>query len=85
MNATLRWTLPPDLLILNYDDEAVTEAPLQPEDVTIGSVHPNIVYMLIRPMLRFRILRVGRIFLTDLDQTKHICLRNHNLCTENKF
>ena len=47
MNATLRWTLPPDLLILNYDDEAVTEAPLQPEDVTIGSVHTNIVYLLI--------------------------------------
>ena len=40
MNATLRWTLPPDLLILNYDDEATTEDTFMLEDVTIGNYVP---------------------------------------------
>jgi hypothetical protein len=37
VNATLRWTLPPDLLVLDYDDEAFTEDALLPEDVTMGN------------------------------------------------
>jgi hypothetical protein len=36
MNATLRWTLPPDLLVLNYDDLPVTEDSFLQEEVTLG-------------------------------------------------
>jgi hypothetical protein len=36
MNATLRWTLPPDLLVLNYDDLPVTDDSFLQEEVTLG-------------------------------------------------
>ncbi len=40
MNATLRWTLPPDLLVLNYDDMPVTEDSFLQEEVTLGILTP---------------------------------------------